>query len=164
MPEPSLHTDIVESPVGWWQIHADTQAITHISYSKSAPTAVATSSDLTQKAVNQLDQYFRGTLKAFDLPLALDTYSKFYKQVWAELRKVPYGKTASYMDLAVAVDNPKAVRAVGMANGRNPIPIIVPCHRVIGSDRSLTGYVHGLEVKRWLLELEGAIPITLTLF
>ncbi len=164
MPEPSLHTDIVESPVGWWQIHADTQAITHISYSKSAPTAVATSSDLTQKAVNQLDQYFRGTLKAFDLPLALDTYSKFYKQVWAELRKVPYGKTASYMDLAVAVDNPKAVRAVGMANGRNPIPIIVPCHRVIGSDRSLTGYVHGLEVKRWLLELEGAIPATLTLF
>ena len=164
MPEPSLHTDIVESPVGWWQIHADTQAITHISYSKSAPTAVATSSDLTQKAVNQLDQYFRGALKAFDLPLALDTYSKFYKQVWAELRKVPYGKTASYMDLAVAVDNPKAVRAVGMANGRNPIPIIVPCHRVIGSDRSLTGYVHGLEVKRWLLELEGAIPVTLTLF
>ena len=164
MPEPSLHTDIVESPVGWWQIHADTQAITHISYSKSAPTAVATSSDLTQKAANQLDQYFRGTLKAFDLPLALDTYSKFYKQVWAELRKVPYGKTASYMDLAVAVDNPKAVRAVGMANGRNPIPIIVPCHRVIGSDRSLTGYVHGLEVKRWLLELEGAIPVTLTLF
>ena len=164
MPEPSPYTDIVESPIGWWQIHANNKAITHISYAKTPITTTVLRSELTEKAVSQLSKYFQGTLKSFDLPLAIESYSPFYKQVWGALARIPYGKTASYLDLAVAIDNPKAVRAVGMANGRNPIPIILPCHRVIGSDRSLTGYVHGLEVKRWLLEMEGAIPKVLTLF
>lgn len=106
------------------------------------------------EAVRQLEAYFAGKLREFDLPLAPQG-TPFQLEVWQALRKIPYGETRTYQEIAIAVGREKACRAVGMANNRNPISIIVPCHRVIGADGSLTGYGGGLEVKRFLLELEG---------
>jgi methylated-DNA-[protein]-cysteine S-methyltransferase len=101
----------------------------------------------------QLQEYFAGTLKQFDIPLLMEG-TEFQKRVWKTLQTIPYGETMSYGELAQKIGEPKAVRAVGAANGQNPIPIIVPCHRVIGSDGSLTGFGGGIENKRKLLELE----------
>jgi methylated-DNA-[protein]-cysteine S-methyltransferase len=105
-------------------------------------------------AVRQLSEYFAGTRRTFDLPLRLQG-TDFQKRVWQELTEIPYGQTWSYGELAKRIDNPSASRAVGLANGRNPISILVPCHRVIGADGSLTGYGGGLDRKRWLLAHEG---------
>ncbi|WP_041279714.1 methylated-DNA--[protein]-cysteine S-methyltransferase [Desulfobacula toluolica] len=101
----------------------------------------------------QLEAYFKGELTRFDLELSI-TGTDFQKKVWQELVKIPYGETIFYGELAKRVANPKASRAVGMANGKNPIPIIIPCHRVIGKDGSLTGFGGGLNVKKRLLYLE----------
>ena len=105
-------------------------------------------------AAAQLGDYFAGRRRAFDLPLAA-AGTAFQEAVWAALGSIPFGETRSYGDLARALGRPRAVRAVGAANGRNPLPIVVPCHRVIGADGSLTGYAGGMARKRWLLELEG---------
>lgn len=102
----------------------------------------------------QLEAYFAGELRTFDLPLAA-AGTEFQKRVWRELCTIPYGQTINYGELARRVGNPKASRAVGLANGRNPISIVVPCHRVIGADGTLTGYGGGLPRKRWLLQHEG---------
>lgn len=108
---------------------------------------------LLKEAVRQLESYFAGRLKKFSLPLEPEG-TAFMKQVWAALCEIPYGKTASYGEIAEKVGRPKAARAVGLANNRNPIPIFIPCHRVIGADGSLTGYAGGLEMKKKLLDLE----------
>lgn len=101
----------------------------------------------------QMEEYFKGTRTNFDLPfIAQGTF--FQEKIWKELQNIPYGATISYKELAKRIGNPKSVRAVGTANGRNPISIIIPCHRVIGSDGSLTGYGGGIDKKRWLLEHE----------
>lgn len=112
-------------------------------------------SDITQEAVRQLDEYFTGERKSFDMPL-LFVGSDFQKSVWQMLLEIPYGQTISYGEMARRIGMPKAVRAVANANGANAISIFAPCHRVIGSDHSLTGYGGGLEAKKFLLELEGA--------
>jgi methylated-DNA-[protein]-cysteine S-methyltransferase len=108
---------------------------------------------LIKKTAAQLGEYFEHRRKVFDLPLLLRG-TGFQAAVWKALQTIPYGETRSYKDIAVLAGNPKACRAAGMANHRNPIAIIVPCHRVIGSDGSLTGYASGLANKRYLLELE----------
>lgn len=105
------------------------------------------------ETAKQLQQYFRGERRAFSIPLD-PIGTPFQVSVWRALLTIPYGETRSYRDIAVAIGNPKAVRAVGMANNRNPISFIIPCHRVIGSDGSLVGYGGGLPLKRWLLSLE----------
>ena len=112
---------------------------------------------LFDEARRQLDDYFAGRRKTFDLEIDRDALggTPFQRQVWRELEKIPYGVTISYGDLAERIENPAAVRAVGLANGRNPISIIVPCHRVIGANGTLTGYGGGLERKRWLLDFES---------
>jgi methylated-DNA-[protein]-cysteine S-methyltransferase len=108
---------------------------------------------------DQLDAYFAGEPVVFDVPLAPNG-TTFQRGVWEALRAIPYGATATYGQIAAAIGNPKAVRAVGLANGRNPISIVIPCHRVIGADGSLTGYGGGVQCKRALLELEaGLLPI-----
>lgn len=112
-------------------------------------------SDITQEAVRQLDEYFSRERKSFDMPL-LFVGSDFQKSVWQMLLEIPFGQTISYGEMARRIGMPKAVRAVANANGANAISIFAPCHRVIGSDRSLTGYGGGLEAKKFLLELEGA--------
>jgi len=106
------------------------------------------------EVVQQLQSYFAGQRKNFDLALILEG-TDFQKRVWTALRKIPYGETISYKELAEMIGSPKAVRAVGAANGANPIPIIIPCHRVIGRDGSLTGFGGGLPLKKQLLELES---------
>ncbi|WP_327352222.1 methylated-DNA--[protein]-cysteine S-methyltransferase [Streptomyces sp. NBC_01304] len=113
--------------------------------------------------IQQLEAYFKGELTDFDLPLHLHG-TDFQRSVWAELRKIPYGETRSYGELAEALGNPAASRAVGLANGKNPIGIIVPCHRVVGANGSLTGYGGGLDRKQRLLEFEGGAEAEQALF
>ena len=108
------------------------------------------------KAIDQLDAYFKGELTKFDIELDIQG-TDFQKKVWQELVKIPYGETLSHGELAKRIGNPKASRAVGMANGKNPISIIVPCHRVIGKNGSLTGFGGGLDAKKTLLDLEKRI-------
>ncbi len=105
----------------------------------------------------QLTEYFAGTRREFDLPLAADG-TEFQHSVWRSLEAIPYGEVRSYRDIARTIRREKAVRAVGAANGRNPLPVVVPCHRVVGSDGRLTGFAGGLETKAALLRLEGALP------
>lgn len=111
---------------------------------------------LTDRAAEQLQAYFKGEREVFDLPLHAGG-TPFQQSVWRALCAIPYGETRSYRELAEAIGNPKAVRAVARANGANPLSIVVPCHRVIGADGTLTGYAGGLEMKARLLALEGAL-------
>lgn len=104
----------------------------------------------------QLEEYFEGQRRAFDIPLDLRG-TEFQRTVWQALQEIPYGTTKSYSDIAKAINRPKAVRAVGGAIGANPVPIVVPCHRVIGKDGSLTGFAGGLDIKRQLLKIEGTL-------
>lgn len=108
---------------------------------------------LIKQAITQLEEYFAGMRQEFDLPLSLYG-TAFQKSVWSALREIPYGETRSYGEIAAAIGNSKAYRAVGMANNRNPVMIILPCHRVVGGDGSLVGYAGGLDVKKQLLVLE----------
>lgn len=108
------------------------------------------------RAAEQLQEYFAGQRTRFDLPLGASG-TAFQQQVWRALQNIPYGETRSYSDIARSIDRQTAVRAVGAANGRNPLPVVVPCHRVIGSDGSLTGFAGGLAAKRVLLQLEGVL-------
>lgn len=112
-----------------------------------------------QRAAHQVGEYFAGARKAFDLPLDLSRGTPFQQQVWRSLVQVPYGSTTSYAVLAAQLGRPRAVRAVGAAIGRNPMCVILPCHRVLGADGSLTGYAGGLDRKRRLLALESGAPV-----
>lgn len=111
-------------------------------------------STLCAEAARQLDRYFAGSLTRFDLPLDLRG-TPFQQQAWLALAEIPYGETRTYAEQAARLGRPSAARAVGAANGRNPLSIVLPCHRVIGSDGSLTGFAGGLDAKRWLLEHEA---------
>jgi O-6-methylguanine DNA methyltransferase len=115
---------------------------------------------LLVEAVRQLEAYFRGELREFQLPLDI-VGTDFQKRVWRELQTIPYGQTRSYSEIAEAIGSPQAVRAVGAANGANPIAIVVPCHRVIGASGKLVGYGGGLPLKKRLLALEGAVTASL---
>ena len=105
---------------------------------------------------SQLKEYFKGKRKEFDLPLEIEG-TDFHKKVWNELLKIPYGKTISYKELAIRLGHEKVIRAAAKANGANPLPIVIPCHRVIGSDGSLVGYGGGLKIKEKLLSIEGIL-------
>jgi methylated-DNA-[protein]-cysteine S-methyltransferase len=147
---------IHESPVGPLTLHSNGAALTGLEFEnpryalQSSPTGADRILDAARR---QLDQYFAGKLHVFDLPLAA-LGTPFQRRVWAALLNIPYGLTRSYSQQAAAIGNPKAVRAVGLANGRNPISIVVPCHRVIGASGALTGYGGGTDRKRQLLDLE----------
>ena len=119
-------------------------------------TFVKEATPLIKVAKNQLDEYFNGKRKEFDFPMHMKG-TQFQVKVWEALRTIPYGKTCSYKEVAIKIGNPKASRAVGMANNKNPLLIVVPCHRVIGANGSLVGYACGLHVKENLLQLEGQV-------
>ena len=160
-PVTTLTYDVVPTPIGRLILASDGQSLVGVWMANANPSDdywlhQRGSDALLTETRKQLDAYFGGTLRAFDLPLAPNG-TDFQRQVWTALTKIPYGATISYADLARRVRNAAAVRAVGAANGRNPIPVIVPCHRVIGSDGSLTGFGGGLDRKRWLLHHEGAL-------
>jgi len=133
--------------------HRDAPAADPAAYAPVAPRAAA----LLERAARELKEYFAGTRRDFTLPLA-PAGTPFQLQVWRALRAIPYGETRTYGQIAAAVGRPKASRAVGGANNRNPLPIVIPCHRVIGSNGQLTGYAGGLETKRLLLRLERPDP------
>lgn len=154
-----FYTQIDDSPVGPLLLAGDSEALHVLAFGVgSRPREIGAAWKPDTKGVlkdvrKELDQYFAGRLKKFSTPLAFNG-TEFQNAVWKQLTRIPYGETISYLDLAKRIDNPKAVRAVGLANGANPIAIIVPCHRVIGSNGSLTGFGGGLPTKRALLELE----------
>ncbi|MHC1772783.1 MAG: methylated-DNA--[protein]-cysteine S-methyltransferase [Flexilinea sp.] len=150
-----LYSYFYETPVGQIQITENGAAIISINFPGEScyPDAQNYETDLLRKTAGQLKEFFEGRRKEFDLPLA-PAGTPFMEKVWDQLQKINYGETCSYKDIAGAIENPKAVRAVGMANHRNPIPIIIPCHRVIGANGSLVGYGGGLPMKKFLLDLE----------
>ena len=122
---------------------------------KADPRPTAMAPEVLRQAVRELAEYFAGERQIFTVPVA-PAGTPFQQQVWAALQRIPYGATCSYRAIAEAVGNPKACRAVGMANHRNPIPILIPCHRVVGANGALTGYASGLKIKSQLLQLESA--------
>lgn len=143
---------VYNTKIGKIKIKYDNDAITGITSAKNEK-GQGIRNELTDKTVLQLEEYFDGRRKEFDIPIKLRG-TEFQKKVWNELLKIPYGATVSYKDIAIKIGNPKACRAVGMANHNNPILIIVPCHRVINENKKLGGYALGLDLKMKLLELE----------
>jgi methylated-DNA-[protein]-cysteine S-methyltransferase len=155
---------ILKSPVvGDLLLVADAHGLRSVSFQppkyplvkQSLPADWEHSDSALKDVRDQLQAYFSGRLQVFNLPLA-PAGTPFQRSVWDALCQVPWGKTASYRQIAEAIGNPKACRAVGLANGRNPIPIIIPCHRIVGSDQRLVGYAGGLHLKKILLEREDS--------
>lgn len=140
------------TPVGEITISADSEAVKGIHYGRK-PLGEIKETPLIKKTYEQLYEYFDGKRKTFDIPYRFEG-TDFQKKVWEALTQIPYGKTWSYKELAIAAGNEKGCRAVGMANNKNPISIIVPCHRVIGANGKLVGYGGGLHIKKLLLDLE----------
>lgn len=156
----------LETPIGKLLLAGDKTALRAIQIARPAPEPSweASSSPVLVEAARQLIEYFAGKRREFDLPLAPEG-TEFQRTVWRTLEQIPYGVTITYSELASRVGNPKAFRAAGSANGANPIPIVIPCHRVIAVGGKLGGYSGGLAVKEHLLELEGArVPLARTLF
>ncbi|MDZ4380967.1 MAG: methylated-DNA--[protein]-cysteine S-methyltransferase [Parvibaculum sp.] len=159
--DPALATATLDTPIGRLRLAATEAGLAAVLFANQKDIAFpkregsAKARAHLDKAVNALNRYFEGKQTDFaGLTLAAEG-TAFQKSVWAALARIPFGETRSYRDIACAIGNPKGVRAVGLANGRNPLPIIVPCHRVIGADGSLTGFGGGLPTKKWLLEFEG---------
>lgn len=149
-----------DSPIGPLTLHSDGAAITGIEFDEPKhplPPSPRGEDRVLGQARRELDQYFAGKRKVFDVALA-PRGTEFQQRVWAALRTIPYGVTRTYGQQAAAIGSPKAFRAVGLANGKNPISIIVPCHRVIGAGGGLTGFGGGLGRKRLLLDLEQGAP------
>jgi len=156
---------VIDSPIGPLTLIAQDSSLAGVfmqtaRYEPDADTlgtaVPADAEPVLAEAAGQLDAYFDGELTAFDLPLRL-AGSRFQRSVWAALQDIPYGETISYGELARRIGQPSASRAVGLANGKNPVSIVVPCHRVIGADGSLTGYGGGMDRKRFLLALEQRV-------
>ncbi len=147
---------LFDTPFGAMALGQEADALVRL-YLPGTPTPRIAShaTPLLERGRGELLEYLAGTRRSFDLPLDPQG-TPFQKKVWDALREIPYGQTRSYKDIAQAVGCPQGYRAVGMANHRNPIPIFIPCHRVVGRDGSLTGYRSGLELKRRLLELEAS--------
>lgn len=146
---------IISSPLGAIHLKADQEALYVLEFTDSLVTDDITNNPILRLAQKELNEYFKGSRKEFTVPIHLEGTS-FQQRVWQELQNIPYGVTISYGELARRIGSPAASRAVGGANGKNPISIIVPCHRVINSNQQLGGYSSGLPRKVFLLNLEGA--------
>lgn len=152
---------ISDTPVGCLLLVANSDALVEIRFLDSQSSDggehidCSYSHSVLTQTVNELNEYFCGKRKQFTVPLHL-AGTPFQSSVWQALQSIPYGEVVSYGEIANSIGNPKASRAVGMANNRNRIPIIIPCHRVIGKNGDLTGYAGGIDIKQWLLQLEGA--------
>jgi len=155
-----MYYNVIESPICSILLAGDEEGLKHVIFLKDKikteiPDDWVENKEFFREAARQLEAYFSGKLKSFDLKLAPEGM-EFQKSVWKALCEIPCGETRTYKDIAISIGKPKAYRAVGLANNRNPIAIIVPCHRVIGSNGKLTGYASGLDVKEFLLKLEGS--------
>ena len=160
----TMRYHVMQSPIGDLLLGGDDEAL-HLVHFQGGVRPIRPPKEWEQdarpfrEAVRQLNAYFGGKLRDFDLPLA-PSGTAFQLKVWRTLQTIPYGETWSYGKLARRIQRPDAPRAVGAANGQNPIPVIIPCHRVIGADGSLTGFGGGLPIKQKLLALEGALPVS----
>ena len=164
----TLFMETLDTPIGTLVLAADGEGLRHIEFPSNrhpvsregwVPGAEGAAADILAVTSQQLREYFDGARRDFDLPL-MPRGTPFQMQVWRTLATIPFGATWSYGELARAIGKPDAMRAVGAANGRNPLPIVLPCHRVIGADGSLTGFGGGLPIKEALLRLEGALPVS----
>ncbi len=144
------------SEIGWLEIKGNETEIHSILFSDQEPDTTESQPEIAEKLIHQLGNYFKKGIWKFDVKLS-PAGTSFQQKVWRELEKIPFGKTISYLDLAKNIGDEKTIRAVASANGKNPISILIPCHRVIGKDGSLTGYAGGLHRKKFLLELEKGI-------
>lgn len=156
-----ISTLYYNSPLGLIEIQATDSGVRAVNFCHEK-ILTEVENPYNRLAINQLEDYFNRKITQFDVPLDMEG-TDFQKRVWHELLKIPFGKTTSYMEIARALGDTKTIRAVGMANGSNKISIIVPCHRVIGSDGSMTGYAGGVTRKKWLLDFETP-PIQQKLF
>lgn len=157
----SLATTTLDTPIGRLRLAAADEGLAAVIFPNQKDIVLpkrdgsAKAQAHLAKALKALDLYFEGKKKDFTGLTLAATGTTFQKSVWKALARIPFGETRSYADVAKEIGNPKGMRAVGLANGRNPIPVIVPCHRVIGANGSLTGFGGGLPTKKWLLEFEG---------
>ncbi|RFN59127.1 methylated-DNA--[protein]-cysteine S-methyltransferase [Marixanthomonas ophiurae] len=149
-----------KSPIGWIELKGDASGLGSVIFIDSEISSEENNREKLpnslQKTIEQLTEYFEGNRQTFDIPLSPQG-TEFQKKVWRELQEIPFGKTTSYQKMANALGDPKVIRAAASANGKNPISIIIPCHRVIGTDGSLTGYAGGLQRKKWLLQHESPV-------
>ncbi|WP_163321862.1 methylated-DNA--[protein]-cysteine S-methyltransferase [Draconibacterium mangrovi] len=148
-----LFTRYMNSPVGWLKLQSTETALAAVSFDSEKAENSADQPNILENAESQLREYFAGERKNFNLQLAPEG-TDFQQKIWELVQNVDFGATASYLDIAKLSGSEKNTRAVGLANGKNPIPIIIPCHRIVGSSGKLTGYAGGLERKRWLLNHE----------
>ena len=144
-----------ESPIGLIEIEGSGAGVSAIRFSQKRDASSPVTPRPLLICAKQLEEYFNGERTEFDVPLDLSSSPEFYREVWRLVRSIPYGHTRSYSDIAITMSRPHASRAVGQANGRNPTPIIIPCHRVIGKKGGLRGYAYGLGIKQALLTMEN---------
>lgn len=151
-----IHTTYYHSPLGLLLLQAEEEQLTVAGFRDEATVAITeeTSSPVLQKTIVQLDQYFEGSRQKFDLPLN-PAGTVFQQKVWQQLIQIPFGETITYLHMAKRLGNVKSIRAAASANGKNPLAIVIPCHRVVGADGKLTGYAGGLHRKQWLLGHEA---------
>jgi len=147
-----IYYDNFDTPLGKMQVSANADAVTSVYFVESVKSVAG--NVVTAACKRQLLEYFAGDRRVFDLPIQVEG-TPFQKQVWQALTTIEHGQTCSYSDIAHVIKHPKAVRAVGAANGKNPMTIVVPCHRVVGANGALTGYASGVERKAWLLNHES---------
>lgn len=152
-----MYKKVIDSPVGKIEIIEENEKIIELNiYNEKENNIIEKDTKLLLETQKQLKEYFEGKRTKFEIPLN-PKGTEFMKKVWKELIKIPYGEVRTYKEIAEKVGNSKASRAVGMANNKNPIPIIIPCHRVIGSNNKLVGYALGLDMKKYLLDLERKV-------
>ncbi len=152
---------IYKSPIGAYQIeHIDSKLcrLQLITEEDANQNLNDSDTDLTKKVIHQLEQYFKGLRTEFEIPIDYSRCTPFQQRVYSEMQQIPYGECRTYKQIATAIGNPNASRAVGMAANRNPIQLIIPCHRVVGTNGSLTGYAGGLSIKERLLDIELNSP------
>ena len=157
-----MRSMVLDTPIGPLTLEAGEAGLRTVWFGARAPTAEAPRGDhpVLSAAARQLGEYFAGERRVFDLPLDVSSGTEFQRDAWLALAEIPYGETTTYGAQARRLGRPDAVRAVGAANGQNPLPVVLPCHRVIGADGSLTGFGGGLATKRALLDLEhGVLPL-----
>ena len=146
----NIYYTTINTPVGFLKIATNDTALLSVDFSDQHSESGSYQPEILKNSVSQLVEYFNGTRTEFSLNLNPEG-TEFQKKVWQHVKSIPYGQTVSYLDIALLSGSEKNTRAVGLANGKNPIPIIIPCHRVIGSSGKMTGYAGGIERKKWLL-------------
>lgn len=148
-----FYINYINTPIGWLELKTDEEALLSVSFAKTEEPSSGKSPTILNDSTKQLIEYFEGSRKTFELKLS-PLGTEFQQLVWEYVKAISFGETATYLDIAIRTGSAKNTRAVGLANGKNPIPVIIPCHRIIGSNGKLTGYAGGIDKKRWLLHHE----------